>query len=94
MNKQITNVGQFDMNVSLLVLPCLRGILLLEQLVRGWGLLPTLRWVGSWIPTYLTSFSLLSREKISEHKSNHQPLHLKMGTSPLSPGCLGSSRPY
>ena len=22
----------------------------------GWGLLPTLRWVGSWLPSYPTSF--------------------------------------
>ena len=57
----------------------------------GWDLLPTLRWLGSWLPTYLI-FLGSSREKISRQQSNRQPFHLKMGTSPLSPGSLGSSR--
>ena len=30
--------------------------LLKNPLGAGWGLLPTLRWVGSWLPTYLASF--------------------------------------
>ena len=33
-----------------------------------------------------------SLEKISQRELNHQPLHLKMGTSPLSLGSLGPSR--
>ena len=70
------------------------GLTLLKNPVGAWwGLLPTLQWVGSWLPTYMTSifFPLSSREKISQWESNHQPLHLEMGTCPLSPGSLGSS---
>ena len=63
-----------------------------NPLGAGWGLLPTLRWVGSWLPTYLAGFVLSSREKILERESNRQPLHLRMGTSPLSPRSLGSSK--
>ena len=66
--------------------------LLKNLLGAWWGLLPTLRWVGSWLPTYLVSFFFqLGREKISQRELNCQPLHLEMGTSPLSPGSLGSS---
>ena len=39
------------MNLSLLVLLCSRILL-----VQGGILLPTLLWVGSWLPTYLASF--------------------------------------
>ena len=28
-----------------------------NPLGAGWGLLPTLQWVGSWLPTYLASLS-------------------------------------
>ena len=62
-----------------------------ESLGAGWGLLPTLRWVGSWLPIYLASFFRSSREKLSQWISNRQPLHSKMGTSPLSHGSLASS---
>jgi hypothetical protein len=67
------------------------GYLLTKSLLgAGWGILPTLGWVGSCLPTYLPSFLLSSREKISQQESNHQSLHSEMGTSPLSPGSLGS----
>ena len=56
-----------------------------------WGLLPTLWWVGAWLATHPASFVLSSREKISQQKSNRQPLCSKMGTSPLSPSSLGLS---
>lgn len=36
-NKHITNVGQCDVDLSQLALPCSRILL-----VQGWGLLPTL----------------------------------------------------
>ena len=62
-----------------------------NPLDAGWGLLPTLRWVGSWLLTYEACFFPSSRGKISQQESNRQPLHLEMGTSPLSPGNLGSS---
>ena len=42
------------------------------------------------LPTYLVFSS--SKENSSHWESNRQPLHLEMGTSPLSPGSLGSSR--
>ena len=35
-----------------------------------WGALPTLWWVGSWLPTYLASLFLSSREKISQRETN------------------------
>ena len=62
--------------------------LLKNPLGAVWGLLPTLRWVSSWFPTYLASviFFLSSREKISHRESNLQHLHLEMNTSSLSPG--------
>ena len=41
----------------------------------GWGLLPALRWVGSWLLICLTKFLLSSSEKISQQGSNHQLLH-------------------
>ena len=56
-----------------------------------WGLLPTLWWMGSWLPTYVAHFFPSSREKISQPELNCQPLHLEVGTSPLSPGSLRSS---
>ena len=57
------------------------------------GLLPTLWWVGSWLPTYLLDvFFLSSKEKISQRESNRQPRYSKLGASPLSFGSLGSSR--
>ena len=31
-------------------------ILLKNPLGAGWGLLPTLRWVASWFPTYLPTY--------------------------------------
>ena len=69
------------------------GLTLLKNpLGARWGLLSTLRWVASWLPTYLPSFFLpSSREKILQRESKHQPLHSEMGTSPLSPGSLQSS---
>ena len=33
-----------------------RPTLLKDPLGAGWALLPTLRWVGSWLPTYLAHF--------------------------------------
>jgi hypothetical protein len=79
--------------MSPLVLPTSR-ILLVQvgftaYLVVG-GLLAT------YLPTYLDFYFILfyfpssSREKISQWESNRQPLHLEMGTSPLSLGSLGS----
>jgi len=48
--------------------------------------------VGGFLASYLTSYFFpSSREKISQQESNRQPLHSKMGTSPLSPNSLGSS---
>jgi hypothetical protein len=49
--KKKYNVGQSDMHLSPLALPCLKILL-----VQGWGFLPTFWWVGSWLPTYLPSF--------------------------------------
>ena len=47
---------------------------------------------GLLVPTYLVSFFFqLGREKIPQRELNCQPLYLEMGTSPLSPGSLGSS---
>ena len=86
-NKQITNVGQSEVDLSLLVLPCSRILL-----VQGGIYYMPLWWVGSWLPTYLASFFPSSREKVSQHKSNHQPLHPETGPSPPSLGSLGSSR--
>jgi len=43
---------------------------------------------GSWFSTYLASLFPSSREKISQ--SDRQPLHSKMGTSPLSLGTFGN----
>ena len=51
--------------------------------------------MGSWSVmggSTLASLFPSSREKISQQKSNQQPLHSEMGTSPLSPGSSGSSR--
>ena len=45
-----TNVMQSGVNLSPLVVPCSR---ILSGL--GWGLLHTLWWVGSWLPSYLTN---------------------------------------
>jgi hypothetical protein len=60
------------------------GLILLKNLLgAGWGLLSTLRWVGSWLPTYLANLVLPSREKISQWESNRQALHSEMSTSPL-----------
>ena len=36
--------------------------LLKNPLGAGWGLQPTLRWVGSWLPTYLASFHQVERD--------------------------------
>jgi hypothetical protein len=64
-----------------------------NALGAGWGLLRTLRWVGSWHPTYLASFFPSSREKISQWESNRQPLHQKwVSLHYISPGSLGSSQ--
>ena len=48
---RITDIGQSDVNLSLLV-----PTLLEHLVVVGWGILPTLRWVESWLPTNLASF--------------------------------------
>ena len=45
-----------------------------------------------WLPACLASFFSSSKEKIPHQESNRQPLHLKMGTTSLSPRSLGSSR--
>ena len=37
-----------------------------NPLGAGWGLLPTLRWVGCWLPTYLTS--LLCQVKVPHQR--------------------------
>ena len=59
--------------------------MLKNPLITEWYLLPTLRWMGSWLPTYLPNqFFSSSREKISQLESIRQPLHSKMGTSPSS----------
>ena len=55
--------------------------LLKNPLDAMWGLLPTLWWVGSWLPTYLVSFFPSSREKISQRDLNRQPLGWEMGDS-------------
>jgi hypothetical protein len=56
-----------------------------------WGVLHTLRLMGSWLPTYLV-FSVKQREDfITWIELPTTPL-LTLGTSPLSPGSLGSSR--
>ena len=70
------------------------GPTLLKNLLGAWwGLMPTLRWVGSWLPSYLASWFPSSREKISIRESNHQPLCSKLDTSPVSSSSsLGSSR--
>ena len=49
---------------------------------------------GLLVPAYPTTvvFFPSSTEKISSQESNHQSLHLKIGTSPGSPGSLGSSK--
>ena len=62
-----------------------------NPLGAGWGLLPTLWWVGSWLLAYLPSFFMSGKEAISQRESNRQPLHSEMGSSPLSPGSLGLS---
>ena len=80
---KITNVGQSDVNLSPLTLPCSR-ILLVQGEVRC---LPCGEW-ASYLPRQ--SF-LSSKEKISQQKSNHQPFYSELGTSPLSPSSLGSS---
>ena len=55
--------------------------MLKNPLGARWGLLPTLQWMGSWLPTYLASmFFLPSREKVSQRELNHQLLHLEMST--------------
>jgi hypothetical protein len=76
-------------------IPCefepVNPIMLHNPLGAGWGLLLTLWWVGSSLPTYLFSLFPSSREKISQRESNCQPSHLGMGTSPLSPNNLRSS---
>ena len=78
----MTNARQFGVNLSMLVLPC-------SLLVQDGGYCLPLRWVDSWLPTYLSSFFPSNRDKILQRKSNRQPLHLQMGTSPLSYGSLG-----
>jgi hypothetical protein len=46
-----------------------------------------------WLPAYPNNlFFPSTREKISQHESDRQPLHSKIGTSPLLPGSLRSSR--
>ena len=63
-----------------------------NPLDAGWGLLLALRWVGFWLPTYLTSFFHKVERRF--HTSNRTINHFikKMGTFSLSPGSLGSSR--
>jgi hypothetical protein len=51
MNKEITNVGQSDVNLGMLVLPCSRIFL-----VQGGFYCLLSRWAGVWLPTYLASF--------------------------------------
>ena len=43
------------------------------------------------LPTYLVVVFRSSRGKVSWRESDCQPFHLETGTSPLSPGSLGSS---
>ena len=50
-NKQVTNIDKSNVNVSPLALTLLKN-----PLGAWWRLLPTLRWVGSWLPTYLASY--------------------------------------
>jgi hypothetical protein len=73
------------------------GLTLLKNPLNArWGLLLTLRRMGSWLPTYLPTYLVdsppSSRDKNSQRGSNRQPLHSDLGTSPLSPNSLGSSR--
>jgi hypothetical protein len=86
---KITNVGQSDVEFEPVGLPTL----LKNPLGARWSLLPTLQWVGSWLPTYLASFSPSCQEKrrIMQWEVNRQPLHSEMGTSPLYPSSLGLS---
>ena len=53
--------------------------------------MPTLRWVASWFPTYLTSLFCQVEKRFHNGWLNRRPFYLEMGTSPLSPGTLGSS---
>jgi hypothetical protein len=50
-NKQVTNIGKSNVNVSLLALTMFKN-----PLGVGWGFLPTLWWVGSSLPTSLGSY--------------------------------------
>ena len=87
-----------SIDINILEKPTYWPYLLKNPRGARWGLLPTLRWVESWLPTYLTNFFFFfflppsNREKISQWKSNRQPLHSKLGTSPLSPSNLKSSQ--
>ena len=74
--------------MSIFVLSCSR-ILLVQGEVYC---LPCGGWTFGYLPTYLPSFFPSSREKISQRKSNRQPLHSELDTSPLSPGSSWSSR--
>ena len=53
-------------------------------------------YLPTYLPIYIYNFYFpsSSREKISQRESNRQPLHLEMGTSPLSLGSLGSFRTF
>ena len=88
MNKQINNVRQCDVNLSLLVLPYSK-VGFTAPLAVG-GLL------ASYLPNFFFSFFLFSspssREKISQRESNCQPLHLGKSTSSLLPDSLESSQ--
>jgi hypothetical protein len=89
-NKLKTNIGQSDVNLSLLV-PTL-----FKNPLGAWWVYCLPCSVGGLLASYLLSYFLFpSRwEKISQRQSNRQPLHSEMGTSPLSPSSLGSSQTY
>ena len=55
--------------------------LLKNPLGVGWGLLPILLWVGSWLPTYLTS--LFRQVEIRFHSGNQTANHFTQKWVPL-----------
>ena len=62
------------------------GPTLFEDFLAGaWGLLPTLRRVGSWF------FRQVLEGRFHNEELNCQPLRSDLGASPLSFGRLGSS---
>jgi hypothetical protein len=88
LNFKFQNVRQSDMNLSPLALLCSRILLVRD----GVYCLPYNGWTLGDLPTKLVCPPCQVERRFHNWKSNRQPLHLKLDTSPLSSGSLGSSR--